>query len=296
LAYMRRVRQLVEGSATRSARNWFARPWDRVLHAVLVRPPARRAVFHFIGQTLFRVPRYRIYLVLYGGVGLSVITAGVLRFTVVHQRVRMGISADGIRAAIGIAAFWVIAGLRMAFVSSGNQRGGWIFRFVHGNPPDFVPALERLRAAKIWVLLWAATITFAVLFLSRVIAPPQLLGGPATAAQMMIAAAMCLLLTDIFFLNVTTVAFTGTPAHEEPNFAFTVLKFFTFFPIVASIPLACEPWIEQRLWHFAAAAGAVAAAHVLLAMRHRSVVRSHCNVPAIEEGEEDFPMKLGLRY
>ena len=45
-----------------------------------VRPPVRRAVFHFIGQTFFRVPRYRIYLVLYGGVGLSVVAATVLRF------------------------------------------------------------------------------------------------------------------------------------------------------------------------------------------------------------------------
>ena len=90
LAYLRRVRQLVEGASTRSTRNRMAAPLYGLLHATLVRPPIRRAIFHFIGQTLLRVPRYRIYLVLYGGVGLSVVVATVLRFTI--QR---GTSARG---------------------------------------------------------------------------------------------------------------------------------------------------------------------------------------------------------
>ncbi len=296
LAYLRRVHQLVEGAATRSARNWMMRPLDRLLHVSIVRPPVCRAVFHFIGQTLLRVPRYRIYLVLYGGVGLSVIATTVLRLTAVHHAVKWQVSADGIRAAIGIVAFWVIAGLRVAFLSSGNQCGSWIFRFIHGNPPEFAPALERLRAAQTWVLLWAGIVTFGALLTSRTIAPPELLSRPATAAQILTAAAMCLLLTDVFFLNVTTVAFTGSPTCEEPNLAFTLLKFFTFFPIVVLLPPLVEHWIEQKPWHFVAAAVVAAAAHVTLVLRHRRVVRAYCNVPGLEEDEEDFPMKLGLRY
>ena len=88
----------------------------------------RRAVFHFISQTLLRVPRYRIYLVLYGGVGLSVLIATVLRLTVSKGHLRAEASADGIRVALGIVAFWVIAGMRTAFVSPGNQQGNWVFR------------------------------------------------------------------------------------------------------------------------------------------------------------------------
>ena len=108
----------------------------------MVRLPIGRAVFHFIGQTLLRVPRYRIYLVLYGGVGLSVVVATVLRFTITGKDLHVEFSAEGIRAAIGIVAFWVIAGLRTAFVSSGNQRGSWVLRFVHGRPPHFDAAME----------------------------------------------------------------------------------------------------------------------------------------------------------
>ena len=119
-----------------------------------LRGPVRRAVFHFINQTLLRVQRYRIYLVLYGGVGLSVLIATVLRLTVIKGHLRAEASADGIRVAVGIVAFWVITGLRTAFVSPGNQRGNWIFRFMHGRPANFDAAMDELVAAKLWVLLW----------------------------------------------------------------------------------------------------------------------------------------------
>jgi hypothetical protein len=296
LAYRRRVHQLVEGSVTRSSRSHLARLFHPLLHLFVVRVPIRRAVFHFIGQTLLRVPRYRIYLVLYGGVGLSVVIAGILRFTVVHSRVNIEVSTDGLRSAIAIVAFWIVAGLRATFVSPGNQRASWAFRIVHGDPPGFAHALDRLQAAKLWVFLCSIVITMATLFASRAIAPPALLTAPATAAQLLTAVSLCLLLTDVFFLYVTAVPFTGATTGGETNLAFTLLKYFTFFPAIIWIPLAVEPWIDQKLWHFAAAALAVLAVHIALHLRHRAIVAAHCRQLALEEGEEDFPMRLGLRY
>jgi len=296
LAYLRRARQLVEGPSKRTTRNWLVRACDRILHATAVRPPVRRAVFHFIGQTLLRVPRYRIYLVLYGGVGLSVVAAGILRFTVAHQTVRMSISVDGMSAALGIVAFWTVAGLRMAFVSSGNRQGSWVFRIVQGRPPHFRSAMEQLLAAKVWVFLWAIVVTLALGLASRPFAPPELLTWPATASQVLVAGGMCLLLTDVFFLNVTIVAFTGEPTGAQSNLAFTVLKYYTFFPLVAWLPTFLVPWIEVSLPHFAAAAAALAAAHWLLRTHHRRMVREFTGRPGLEEDEEEFPMKLGLRY
>ncbi len=296
LAYMRRVHQLVEGPGTRVTRNWLRRPLDAIFHATIVRPPVRRAVFHFIGQTVLRVPRYRIYLVLYGGVGLSLVATAILRFEVVHETVRIAISADGIRAALGIVAFWVIAGMRMAFVSSGNRQGNWAFRIVHGRPPNFLLAVEQLRAAKVWVFLWALALTLGAGTALRVISPPQLLTWPATASQILVVFAMCLLLTDALFLNVTTVAFTGEPTRGQSNLALTVLKYYTAFPVVAMFPIVAESWVEKSLRHMVIAAFIAAVAHLALRHRHRSIVRQHCNLPALEDGEEDFPMKLGLRY
>jgi hypothetical protein len=296
LAYLRRVRQLVVGPGTHDTRIWIARPLHRLLHATLLRAPVRRAVFHFIGQSLFRIQRYRIYLVLYGGVGLSVVVASVFRLSVAHGQVRTEVSPDGIRAAIGIVAFWTIAGLRMAFVSPGNQQGSWVFRIIHGRPPHLTSAMHQLRAAKVWVLLWAMIVTFGAWFAFRAFAPPQLLTWPATASLLPIAAGMCLLLTDILFLSVKIVAFTGQPPREQSNLAVSVFKYFAFVPAVASLPVVAEPWIEASVQHFVLATTAISVAHVALRTLHRRIIQEHCNMPGLEEDEEDFPMKLGLRY
>jgi hypothetical protein len=295
VAYLRRVRQLVEGATTRSTRNRMAAPLYGLLHATLVRSTIRRAIFHFIGQTLVRVPRYRIYLVLYGGVGLSVVVATVLRFTIQGDHLRAEVSADGIRVAIGIVAFWVIAGLRTAFVSSGNQRGSWALRIVHGKPPHFEAAMEQLLAAKVWAMLCGAVVTMAAIGAFRIVAPVELLVRTATAAQLLVAAGMCVLLTDAFFLNVTTVPFTGEPAREQPNLAFTMLRYFTFFPLVTALSLASEYWIENSAEHFGIAAILIVVSHLWFRKRYRDVVRLHSGQMELEEGEEEFPLRLGLR-
>lgn len=296
LAYLRKMRQLVEGSGSRRTENRLRRPLDRVLHATVVRRPSQRAVFHFISQTLMRVPRCRIYLVLYCGVGLSVVTATVLRFSVSHQRFHAEFSADGIRVAVGIIVFWMVAGLRTAFLSSGNQRGRWIFRIVQGNPPEVDTLCTQVSTARLWVLLWTAIVTFAAGLIFRAIAPSELLSVRAIAAQALVAAGMCLLLTDAFFLNVTTLPFTSEQAREQPNIAMTMLKFFTFFPIVAALPIQLEPWIERSPWHFLILAVAIEALHLVLQRRHKNLIREHCNQLPLEDDEEDFPMRLGLRY
>jgi len=295
LAYARRVRALIEGPVVKTRRNPVAIPFRRLMHVTVVRSPVQRAVFHFIGQTLLRVPRYRIYLVLYGGVGLSIVTASVLRFSMQGQHLRVGVSADGIRVAIGIASFWVIAGLRTAFVSSGNRQGSWALRIVHGQPPQFEAAVEQLAAAKVWVALCAAMVTLLTFELLRLIAPAELLGSRATCAQLLVAGGICLLLTDVLFLNVTVVPFTGG-RREESNIAFGVLKYYTCFPVLMAVSVASQYWVELSGRNFGISAVVIVVVHLWLSKRHREMVRLHSEQLALEDGEEEFPIRLGLRY
>ena len=296
IAYLRRVRQLVEGPGTRDTRSGYAPALHALIQATVARRPVRRAVFHFIGQTILRVQRYRIYLVLYRGVGLSIVAASILRFEVVKSQVRMVIAADGIRMAIGIIAFWTIAGLRMTFTSPGNRQGSWVFRIVHGRPPKLDTAMEELQAAMTWVLLWALLATFAGLGLFQWIAPGELRSWASMMGRMVMAGGLCLLLTDLLFLNVKYVAFTGETGREQPNLAFTVLKYFMFLPLVVTLPLALSPWIEAGWTHDLAAAAAVAGAHLLLERQHRAVITDYCGQVHLEDDEEEFPLRLGLRY
>lgn len=295
LAYLRKSRQLVEGPGAHFARP-LLRPLNFALHSTVLREPMRRGIFHFISQTLPRVTRYRIYLVLYGGVGLSVVTASVVRFSSIHQQVRLSVSSDGIRAALAIIVFWIVAGLRLTFVSSGNQRGRWLFRMVSGNPPPLGAAIQQSRATRLWVLLCTALLAFVAAGALRAFAPPGLRTPIAVGSQALFAAGMVLVLVDVFFLHVTAIPFTGESPREQPNLALTVLKYFTFFPVVAALPLRVEPWMELKTSHLLVAALVFAVVHLLFRQSHRRVLREYSNQLALEDDEEDFPMKLGLRY
>jgi hypothetical protein len=296
LAYLRRVKDLLVGAPPRARHNRLVTPLNRLLHLGAVRRPIGRAVFHFINQTLFRVPRYRIYLVLYGGVGLSVLIATVLRLTAVHGELSAEASADGIRVAVGIVAFWVTTGLRTAFVSSGNQQGSWIYRFTHGKPANFDAAMDELKSAKLWVLLCSVAITEAAVGVLRLVTPAGLFSLQGTAAQILVGAGMCVVLTDALFANVMIVPFTGEPSREKPNLAFTLLLYFTFFPAVTAVAMISDQWIEEGWQNFGLATISIVVIHLWFRYRQRETVRIYSAQAELEEGEEDFPMRLGLRY
>lgn len=296
LAYKRRIRFLLEGPPPRGRKHHTSKWLKKILHTAVVRMPIRRAVFHFISQTLLRVPRYRIYLVLYGGVGASILIATVLRLHIEHHMLRAEASAEGIRAAIGIVAFWVVAGMRAAFVSAGNQRGSWIFRIVHGNPAHYHAVIDELLAAKIWVWLSSTAVTLSCIGILRLVAPAELLGRLSTTSQLLLAAGLCIILTDVFFGNVLSIPFTGEISRDEPNLAFTLLRYFTFFPFITAFAVAAGYWMERTWVHCGIAILITIVLHLWLRYRHSETVRLHSAQIALEEDEEDFPMKLGLRY
>jgi hypothetical protein len=291
LAYWRRTRGLVEGSAARTTRNWIFKPVDMNLHATLLRKPLGRAIFHFISQTLLRIPRYRIYLVMYGGLGMALACASALRIYVGHGATRIGLSADGLRAVLPIVAFWTVSGLRNAFLSPADQRGRWIFRITKGKP-----GLEQLGAARLWVLLWGTILTLGAAALIHIIAPAELRGWRSDACQAFVAIALCLLLSDAFFLNVRTLPFTGGRTAPVTNLAFVLIRYVAFVPPLVVLTVAAEPWIEASPGHFAIACVAVVAGHLWMEIAHRRFVAEHLQLVDADEDEEPFPLRLGLRY
>jgi hypothetical protein len=291
IAYWRRTNQVVEGLGTRDTRGWAAGSMDAAVHATLARSPLKRAIYHFIGQTLGRVQRYRIYLIMYGGLGISLVAAAILRLHTRGQQVHGVFSADGMRAAIPLIAFWTIAGLRMAFVSPGNQRGGWIFRVIKGKP-----ALEQLLPGKAWALTWALVITLAAYALLHAVAPAELQGWNVLASQLIVAVGVCILVTDLFFLQVKTIPFTGEHlAAGQHQLAATLLKYFSALPLVIVAPLYCEARMEESGMAMGAAVMLIAGAHLWLRGTHRRLVREHIELSGPYEEEDGLPSPLGLR-
>jgi hypothetical protein len=204
--------------------------------------------------------------------------------------VRVIFSADGMRVAVPLIAFWTIAGLRVAFVSPGNQRGGWIFRVIKGKP-----ALDQLLPAKRWALTWALAITLSAYALLRLISPPQLLGWNVAASQLIVAVGTCLMVTDLFFLHVKTIPFTGEHAAAgQHQLAATLLKYFSALPVVILLPIFCESEMERSGLEMGAVVVLIAGTHLWLRAMHRRLVREHVEMTGAYDEEDGLLSPLGL--
>ncbi len=291
VAYWRRTQQLLLGRPERDTRSRLDAPFNFVLHR-FVRVPVRRAIFHFISQTLLRTHRHRVYLAIYGGVGLALVIASALLLTVGDGgHIEAALSADGLRAAIPIVAFWTIAGLRNAFVSPVDNRGGWIFRVIRGRP-----GLDLLLPARGWVLACAFAVTFATVGVIAAIRPSSMRGGGVIAVQAIMAAGMCFLLRDVLFLRMKAIPFTGAQTASETNLAVVLIQYFGLFPPMVLIAVEIERWMQASLIHSAIVAVATLFLHLRMRAAHRRIATEHAELLDVDAEEEEFPQRLGLRY
>jgi hypothetical protein len=292
LAYWRRTQQLLLGRPERDTRSWFDAPFNFILHRFVVRVPVRRAIFHFINQTLIRTHRHRVYLAMYGGVGLALLIASGLLLRIGDGgRIHVLLSADGLRAAIPIVAFWTIAGLRNAFVSPVDSRGSWIFRVVRGRP-----GLDLLLPARGWVLACALAVTLATVGLIDIVGPSSMRGRGAIAVQAICAAALCLLLRDVLFLRMKTIPFTGGQTTSETNLAVVLIQYFGLFPPMVLIAMEIERWMQASLIHSVVVVVATILIHLKMQAAHRRIATEHAELLDVDAEEEEFPQRLGLRY
>jgi hypothetical protein len=291
LAYRSKMRNVVEGAGAKSTRSWLALPILALLHRTLLRVPQQRGIFHFIGQTLSRTPRHRVYLAMCGGLGLALVTSCALMFKLSHGRVGLAVSTEGLRLAVPIIAFWTVAGLRAAFLGPADRRVNWLFRVIHGKP-----GWDESAATRMWVLLWALALTLGSIALAHAVAPPEMRGWKSFGIQLFSGVSLCLLLTNAFFLNVKTVPFTGTRSAGSMNLAYVLIQYFGLFPPLVLITLNLEDWIAVGSGHLLVATVAVIAAHAELLRRHRRILSDSINLLDVDDDEEEFPQRLGLRY
>jgi hypothetical protein len=289
LAWRRRTAALVEGAAARQRQRRIETPVNGVLHASVLRVPGARAIWHFIGQNLLRVPRYRMVLVLYGGAGIALVLSSALRIAFSHGRMEAVISPDGLRAMVPIAAFWTVSGLRNTILAPADQRGRWIFRAILGKP-----AWVHVQGTRRWVLMWTMLLTLAAAALA-IIAESQRVWRFA-ATQGFVAIALSLLLVDLFFLDIKTIPFTVSKPSTAANLAFLLIPYAGFFPAIVFFTVSAEPWLETSVAHIAVAAALVIGVHFLMLRFHKAHVVENLQQIEADDDQEEFPLRLGLRY
>jgi hypothetical protein len=286
LAYARRVQQIVEGAGTsvQHAGGTAGRLLQSVFDAGLLRTAPRRAVFHFVAQTLLRLPRLHLYMSMYAGLGLALVISGLVAFRLDGVRVRAVIVAEGVRMAVPVLAFWTVAGLRTALLSPLGRQGSWIFRVVGGRPQE-----EELRGAKVLVATVATLVTLSAVAILHFLGPPEVRGVSTSIGQVMVGVGLCVVLTDLFFLTVRSIPFTRMPVKSTQELPWILVRYLVVFPGFALSVVGMEGWIEASGLHLLATVMGLAVAHVVLTGVRRLILRGK------EPMEELLFLGLGLR-
>ncbi len=255
LAYLRRARQAIEGIRPRDVSGAARSLITRMLHATILREPSRRAVYHFLSQTI-RTPRHRIYLAMYAGLGVALLISDILRLRFDHGHLSLFLSTPGIQAAIPGVAFWTVSGLCSGLAAPANPRGGWIFRVVDGCAKQ-----TQLYTVNTWVAIRGIIITVGIVILLYLFSPPALRLAKNVPTQLLVGVGICLLLTDILLLDSQTIPFTEARIPLNTDLAFVLVRYVAVFPAIVMIAVSCESWIESSSIHLAIVGLAIALTH-----------------------------------
>jgi predicted permease len=144
-------------------------------------------------------------------------------------------------------------------------------------------------------LLWAMTMTLGAVAVLQGISYPQLRAPRELITQVVVAAGICVLLTDAFSLQTETIPFTEARVPRNTDLGFILLRYIVFFPALVIATVNYEWWIEARVGHLIVTTVLIIAAHFALRyvqwrIRREQVRRS----VAQEEGEVSRVLGLSI--
>jgi hypothetical protein len=197
-----------------------------------VRQPAERAMFHFLGQTIVRNPRYQVYLAMYAGTGFSLALACAFGLRSSPAGLAPTASIFGGHAVVPLLVFWAVAGLHTAFAFPTTLSARWVFR-VSGVDSRALVAGAAKWTILVTMLVWSASLWS----ISR-------LGWSGRALLVQIAFGMCLaiLLTDAFFVG-RRIPLIEPRLPGRTNFAL----YLTLYIGVLTPAIFCIIWSELRI-------------------------------------------------
>lgn len=289
LAYRRRVRQLIEGSAATSAEGQGTNPVRRLLHATVLRQPSQRAVFHFISQTILRSQRQRISLAIFGGLSVALALAQMVTLQVEPGHVRIILQPDGIRSAIPIMAFFTVTGLRSVIAAPVDRRGAWLFSVVIGRARS-----DHLAGAYLWISLVTFLIGSSTALLLHSLSPAAMKISRIATGQVLVAVGLALLLPDVLLFSLRGIPFTHIHKSSVNDLPLAVLRYLVLFPVFVSVLVAKEAWIEASVTHLLATTILFLGTHFFLQKANASQLAQETRNTPPDETDE-FPQKLGLR-
>jgi hypothetical protein len=240
ISYRRYSKKILEGVES----NVFTQPVHQrasawLLNHSLLLHPFQRASFYFISRIFGRSAKHRLFLAMYGGIGLA-LTVSSLFVLRKETTFVLSISRRGLMEAPLILSFFVVSGLRATFNIPYELAANWIFQITSGSDPA-----EHLKATRKWVF-WRGIVPVYVLF-----APLELLRFDLRTVIFQVAFGLIVagLLMELFFFQFNKVPFTCSYLPARSHLAFLAGAYLYGFTIYTSTIGMLQQWVGASMQH-----------------------------------------------
>jgi len=223
----------------------------------LLRDPVECGVFHFIGQTIARSLKHRLFLATYGGFGAAMVVIALSR-------------GGNLRHVPFMLSFILISGLRAAFNFPSDLRANWAFQV-----SETTSVSHYIRATRKWVMCCAVLPLFLVLAAIEAVRSPS----PSLMYHFAFGLTMSSVLMETMFVGFQKVPFTCAHFPGKFNLVFLGALYVFGFTFYSGSVAALEDW----LWAVPAAAAAF-------------FVAAACGAIALSRARRQTPEETGLEY
>ncbi|PYT12420.1 MAG: hypothetical protein DMG59_23515, partial [Acidobacteria bacterium] len=203
--------------------------------------PIERAVVAFLGKTMARSAKHRIFLAAYVGVGCAF---------VLQALVGSGLRQAWLSVPL-VLSFFVLSGMRFIFTIPAELAANWMFRVTEAE--ERRKALDGVRTAMLW--FGVAPLFAAVALFYFVLWTPGV-----ALAHLAFSVTISVLLIELLLLDFWKIPFTCSYPPGKANITVTWIFYWLAFTTYAYSMASVEAWMVLRPWRlvlFYAAAGIV---------------------------------------
>jgi len=218
--YRRQARKLIETPPSNPAGPGRLRmAFNTAVDRLLLKDPMEQAVYHFIGQSISRSMKHRLFLAIYAGFGAALVVFGldqsdgdgIAALMIRHQR--LAPDPAGLLQIPLTLSFVLVSGLRAAFNFPAELTANWAFQISDTN---------HTRQCLIAMRKW--TIACGIVPLFVVLTPLELafFAWPIVLFQTCYGLTLSLLLVEVMFFDFRKIPFTCGYFPERSNLVWLI--------------------------------------------------------------------------
>ena len=242
--YRRQARKLIETPPSNPAGPGRLRvALNSALDRLLLRDPLQQGVFHFIGQTIGRSMKHRLFLAVYAGFGVALVVFGIDQndgeglLTLLILRQHFVPEPIGLLRIPFTLSFVLITGLRAAFSFPSELRANWAFQISDANQTR-----QCMIAMRKWIMVCGVLPLFLLLL------PLELtfFSWAAVLFQTVCGVTMSMLMVEVIFFDFRKIPFTCGYFPERSNLVWLLAIYVAGLTLYSSTMADLEAWLMWR--------------------------------------------------